>query len=187
MGRAAPFVCLSFLAVVAGGAGCRGPKPAAANAVPWKGPDDVEELARIYRGAEMCSETMPDAAGMRQWTCHVRGWRDVELMLDPSDPPGPVLFAHSLNPGQCRVERFSSRYDVAMTGQAKVLLESFAAVADGPFGGACSATTLYKSGPAGCDIALFSPRGSLGRGKDCHADFHRADDRSRYRDGRRHW
>jgi hypothetical protein len=187
MGRAAAFACLSFLIVLAGGAGCRGPKPAAANAAPWTGPDDVEELARIYRGAETCPETSPLAAGTRRWTCNVRGWRDVQLILDPSDPPGPVLVAHSVNPGQCRVERFSSRYDVAVTAEAKVLRETFAALGNGPFGGVCLTTTLYATGPGGCDVALFAPRGALGRGKDCRADFHRTDDRSRYRDGQSHW
>ena len=187
MGRAVSFACLPFLIVVAGCAGCRAPKAASANAAAWTGPVDVEELARIHRGAETCQETAPLAAGTRRWTCNVRGWREVELILDPSDPPGPVLVAHSVNPGQCRVERFSSRYDVAMTALAKVLTETFAALANGPFGGACLATTLYGSGPGGCDVALFAPRAALGLGKDCHAAFHRSDDRSRYRDGRSHW
>jgi hypothetical protein len=187
MRRASSFACLSLLIVVAGGAGCRGRKPAAANAAPWTGPDDVEELARIFRGAQTCPETTPPAAGVRRWSCHVSGWRAVDLFLDPRDPPGPVLVAHSVNPGQCRIERFSSRYDVAVTVQAKLLRETFGALANGPFGGSCLASTLYGNGPGGCDVALFAPRHALGRGKDCHADFHRADDRSLYRDGQTHW
>ena len=187
MGRASSFACLSLLIVVGSGAGCRAPKPVGANGAPWTGPGDVEELARIFHGAETCPEVAPSAGASRRWTCHVKGWREVDLVLDPSDPPGPVLVAHSVYPGQCRVERFSSRYDVAMTGRANVLEESFAALANGPFGGVCLAATLYGSGPGGCDVALFAPRGALGRGRDCHADFHRADDRSRYRDGQSHW
>ena len=183
MGRVASFVCLSFLIVVAGGAGCRRPKPAAANAAPWTGPDDVEELARIYGGAEACGTSLAPAG---RWSCYVRGWRTVDLILDPTDPPGPVLVAHSVNPGQCRVERFASRSDRAVTAQSK-LRETFAALANGPLAGACLVTTTDGNGPGGCEVALFAPRGAAGRGKDCHADFHRADDRSRYRDGQSHW
>jgi hypothetical protein len=169
-------------------AACHHARPLAANGARWVGPDDVEEIARIFHGTESCGEPPPPNAPptARATTCGPGGWRAATLLRDPADPAGPVLSLRSSNLQQCRAPRFADDYDVSMTTQWKTRIDTYAALRGGPLAGACVLLTTYPNGAGVCDVVVYGPHGALGSGKQCRADLRRLDRPDLFRDGDTH-